>query len=239
MSPGADLIGEIVKLWERVQEKVEELRDAINRILDKIPGFLDWIVDRLRDGWNSLCEKFSQVFEKVTYYLTLTGSPGALSSTGDSWSVNVGGPVSNEVTTVDAGLLLVDDAWVGDAASQYKQHIPLQKAALQAIKTSYTDAISSALDKVQLALFVWYGSIMVALGALIGSIIAAAIAAGTVAGAPGAPFIAIGGFVVFAAALTTGALILHSQSASANSALLAKLHEDTAFPGGAWPKGTA
>ena len=239
MSSGADLIGEINDLWNKLVGKFDDLRDAINWILDKIPGFLDWIVDKLKDGWNKLCDKFQEVVDQVTYFFGHMGSPGALSAAADSWSTNVGGPVSNEVTTVDAGMLLVDDTWSGDAASQYKQHIPLQKAALQAIKTTYTDTIATALDKVQNALFIWYAAIAGAITAFISCMIGAIIAAGSVAGAPGAPFIALGGVLAFAAAFGGGTFNLKSQAAGANTMLVAKLSDNTAFPNGAWPKATA
>ncbi|MHA3702549.1 hypothetical protein ACXR2U_10220 [Jatrophihabitans sp. YIM 134969] len=236
---GADLLAEIDDLWNKLQDKFTSLRDTINRMLDKVPGFLDWIVDRVRDGWNSLCDKMQMVWDRVSYFFGHMGRPWDLSSTADSWSTDVGGKTSNEVTKVDAGLLLVDDNWAGDAADQYKQHIPLQKAALQAIKTTYTDAISAALDKVQMAIYVFWGLCVTAIVTFIGGMIGALSSAATIFGLPAAPFIAVGAALAADAQFAGGAYNLKAQAASANSSLVAKLADNTAFPNGAWPKGTA
>lgn len=230
---------EISDLVDRFYAKVKDLQNAINDILDWIPWGFGWVADKLKDGWNWLCEKIDSAFTALSFILSNLGSPDTLTQTADDWSSTVGADVSARVGLADLGNLAVDDSWSGSAAEQYKQKMPLQKLALQNIKTQFTDGISSALKDVASAIKVFWTVLVSGLVVLIGGIIAAIASTATILGAPAGPFIAAAAVGVFAAAAWGGTEILKSQCAGANTTLTQKLAENTAYPGGAWPKATA
>ncbi|MEV0900917.1 hypothetical protein [Actinoplanes sp. NPDC049802] len=156
-----------------------------------------------------------------------------------AWSDQVGVPVSGQVQAADAGLLTVDDNWDRDGAVAYRQMSPLQKAALEKVKTTITDGLATALDQVRNRIFlVWAGLIgaLVSLGVgLIGAIGSSA----TVFGLPAAPFIAAGAAVTASAALIVGCETLKHAGTSANDTLRQKFDDIGFFRGHSPSAGTA
>lgn len=135
---------------------------------------------------------------------------------------------------------MVDDTWVGDAAEQYRQIIPLQKIALDKIKagqSGFTDGIALVMSQFRTAIFVFLASLIVALGALAAGIIVAIATADTVFGLPAGPFIAAAIVVVALTSCWIGAQNLKSAAASANTQLRTKLNDNTGYPNGKWPPG--
>ncbi len=74
-----------------------------------------------------------------------------------------------------------------------------------------------------------------ALAALVIGIIGALASSATIFGLPAAPFIAAGAGLTASAAMITGAEILKSVCASANTTLRQKLNDDSGFHEGHWP----
>lgn len=235
MSSTAD---DIRNLVDRFYDKIQELQDAVNDALDWVPFFLDWITDRIQDLWNDLMNKIKSVFEPVKFVLSNLGEPSTLTSTGDKWSTQVGAPVSARVGLADLGSLAVDDNWKGSAADQYKQKVPLQKTALQNVKTQFTDGISGALKDVSSAIQLFFGVMVSALTVFVGAIILAIAACITLVGIPAAiiGLIAAGG--VFDAALYGTMENLKSACRSAKTTLEQKVSDNTGYPNGAWPVAT-
>lgn len=229
---------EITDLVNKFFDKVKELEDAINDILDWIPWGFGWVADKLKDGWNWLCDKINSAFDALMFVFNNLGSPDTLTQTADLWSNTVGANVSARVGLADIGNLAVDDSWKGSAAEAYAQQMPLQKTALQYVKTQFTDGISTALKDVAFAIKTFWTVMISALVVVVGAAVTAIAAAAGIITAPAAPFalaIAVG---VFAAAAWGAIEILKSQCSSANSVLTQKLAENTAYPNGAWPKAT-
>ncbi|GAA2888529.1 hypothetical protein Acy02nite_70350 [Actinoplanes cyaneus] len=100
------------------------------------------------------------------------GSLSALSATATAWTERVGVPVSGQVQAAEAGLLTVDDNWDGDAANAYRQMLPLQKAALEKVKTTITDGLSTALDQLHGGIFLFWTGLAGALVALADALLA-------------------------------------------------------------------
>lgn len=174
----------------------------------------------------------------MSFILSNLGSPDTLTATADQWSNTVGANVSARVGMADLGNLAVDDNWSGSAAEQYRQQMPLQKTALQYVKTQFTDGISGALKDVASAIKAFWTVMVSALVVLIGGIITAIGSTASIFSAPAAPFIAAAAVGVFAAAAWGGTEILKSQCAGATTTLTQKLAENTAYPNGTWPKAT-
>lgn len=235
------LIQQIHRIIARINEKTTELQNSINSKIGWLPEFL---ADKVREGWNSFIGFLRECWDALVEVFTNAGSPFTLSNTADSWSDSVGGPVSGQVQAAEAGSLEVDDHWDGDAADQYRQNLPMQKAALEKIKTVYTDGISTALSDVAKGIVQFWGGLLLALLALVGGIVGAILSSATIFGLPAAPFIAATAAATAVGAFYGGGLVLKSAVASANSTLRQKLNDNTAYrdPDGGndghWPPAT-
>jgi len=228
----AALLEKINSVLDRIEAKTTELQNSINDKLHWLPGGLQ---DKVVAGWNRFCGFMRRVWDNLNEVMSNMGSPSALWSTADAWSDWVGGPVSGQVQSADAGLLSVDDNWDGDAADAYRQTLPLQKAALEKVKSTLTDGISSALSDVAKGILVFWTGLVTALVALVVGIVGALASSATIFGLPAAPFIAARAGLIASAAIITGAEILKSVCSAANSTLRQKLAENSAFHEGHWP----
>jgi hypothetical protein len=228
----SELVDKLLQIVDRINAKTTELQNAINDKLGWLPGFLQ---DKVVAGWNKFCDFMRKVWDFWYEVCTNMGSPTRLWSTADAWSDTVGAPVSAQVQSADAGLLTVDDNWDGDAANAYRQTLSLQKAALDKVKTTLTDGISSALSDVAKGIIAFWASLAVALAALVAGIIGALASAATVFGLPAAPFIAAGAALAADAAVIGGGLILKSVCSSASTTLRQKLDDNAGFHEGHWP----
>ncbi len=235
MSGTAD---DIRNLVNRFNGLVQDLQNAVNDALDWVPFFLDWVVDKIRGLWNDLMDKIHQFFAPLVEILSNLGSPSTVSTTADGWSTSVGSPVSGRVALADLGSLAVDDSWKGSAADQYKQKAPLQKTALQNIKTQFTDGISGALKDVSSAIQLFFGIMIGAIGAWIVAMVGAMAATGTIVGIPAGIVIAIVAGGVFGGAFYAAGENLKSSCRSAKTLLDQKMAENTGYPNGAWPVAT-
>jgi hypothetical protein len=228
----SELVGKLLEIVDRVNAKTAELQNAVNDKLGWLPGFLH---DKVVGGWSRFCDLMREIWDFWYEVCTNMGSPSKLWATADAWSDTVGAPVSAQVQSADPGLLTVDDNWDGDAANAYRQTLPLQKAALDKVKTTLTDGISGALSDVAKGIIAFWASLAVALAALAGGIIGAIASAATVFGLPAAPFIAAGAALAAAAALIGGGMILKSVCSAASTALRQKLDDNAGFHEGHWP----
>jgi hypothetical protein len=228
----SELVDKLLQIVDRINAKTTELQNAVNDKLGWLPGFLQ---DKVVAGWNKFCDFIRRVWDFWYEVCTNMGSPSRLWSTADAWSDTVGAPVSAQVQSADAGLLTVDDNWDGDAANAYRQTLPLQKAALDKVKTTLTDGISGALSDVAKGIIAFWASLAVALAALVAGIIGALGSAATIFGLPAAPFIAAGAALAADAAVIGGGLILKSVCSAASTTLRQKLDDNAGFHEGHWP----
>lgn len=231
-SSEAALLDQINSVVGRIDTKTTELQNSINGKLHWLPGGLQ---DKVVSGWNSFCGFMKRIWDNLNEIPSNMGSPSALWSAADAWSDWVGGPVSGQVQSAEAGLLTVDDNWDGDAADAYRQTLPLQKAALDKVKSTLTDGISTALNEVAKGILKFWAGLVTALAALVVGIIGAIASSATIFGLPAAPFIAAGAGLVASAAMITGAELLKGDCASANTTLRQKLNDNGGFHQGHWP----
>jgi len=228
----AALLDQIDAVLSRIDSKTTELQRTIEGNLHWLPSGLQ---DKVVAGWNSFCGFLQRIWDNLREITSNMGSPSALWSTANAWSDWVGGPVSAQVQSADAGLLDVDNNWDGDAAEAYRQTLPLQKSALEKVKATLTDGIATALGDVAKGILVFWTGLVTALAALVGGIIGALASSATIVGLPAAPVIAAGAGLAATGAIIAGAEILKSVCSSANSTLRQKLAENSAFHQGHWP----
>lgn len=229
------LIEKINSVIARINAKTNELQNSINDKIGWLPGF---IADKVIAGWNRFTGFLKECWDATAEIFGNLGSPSTLSATADSWSNNVGGPVSAQVQSAKSGSLSVDDNWDGTAAERYRQNLPLQEAALDKMRATFSDGISTALSDVAKGIYAFWGLLITALAALVGGIISALASSATIVGLPAAPFIAAAAALVAVGAFASGGLILKSVSAGANSTLRQKLNDNSGFRNGGWPQAT-
>ncbi|NTW39457.1 MAG: hypothetical protein HGA44_06140 [Cellulomonadaceae bacterium] len=209
-----ELIEKARDLVRQVEEKVEGIRRRLNDTIAKIPSWLSWVGDRVRDGWDYLTGKLSELWTWIGDTLAYAGSPWTLSQAAVDWQRSVANPMSRALDGTTLGTLATDDLWQGAAAAQYKQKIPGQREAMTAVQTR-AGQIGGALDSMHLAIFVFWGAVAVALVALIAALVTAFIAAASVVGAPAVPPAVYVGAATFLAAAGVGTLNLFAQADSA------------------------
>ncbi|TFV96721.1 hypothetical protein [Orlajensenia leifsoniae] len=210
---------EVREMIGKLQDKVEELTRIVNSTLSKVPGFLDWIVDKLIDGWNALMEKLGEFWDWFTDKLSYVGNPFGLHAASVSWTEDIGGKVANLVRDIDDSDLLVDDKWKGDGADQYRQSLDPQREALSSINSDFASNISSALSTLMLAIVAFWASVVAAIISVIVGFATATGAAVTVFGLPLAPPAALGGLAIGVGALAAGTATLYASAASARGTM--------------------
>lgn len=231
----AAIIERIVGLVDRINAKTTELQNNINSKLHWLPGFLR---DRVVDGWNAFVGAVQKCWDALREIFGNLGSPSALWATADAWSDRVGGPVSGQVPSAKAGMLRGDDTtnWQGNAAENYRQGLPLHEVALDKIKISLSDGISTALSDVAKGIITFWAGLAVALVAFLSGMIGAVTSSATIVGLPAAPFIAVAAALAAGAAFLSGGLILKAVASSNNSTLRQKLNDNSGYDGGHWPR---
>lgn len=143
--------------------------------------------------------------------------------------------MSSQAGVIDAGRLPADDTWVGTAADAYKQAIAPEKTAMDKIKSSLVDGITTALDKMQTGIIVFCTACVAGIAACIAGFVTVLASTSTVLGAPAGPFIAAAAVGVLLAALGGGAWKLKSDVNSSKTILTSKLNDMAAFRQGKWP----
>jgi hypothetical protein len=234
-STEAVLLERIHSTINRIDDKTVELQSSINDKMGYIPPPMQ---GRIRQGWDDFCAFMRRIWDNLGTILSNMGSLSRLSTTAQAWSDRVGVPVSGQVLAADAGLLLVDDNWDGDAAVAYRQMLPLQKAALEKIKTLMTDGLATALDQVYTGIQIFWASVVTTLVTLAVGILGALASSATILGMPAAPFIAGGAAVTASIALIVGCETLKRACTSANTLLRQKFDGSGGFRGHWPPAGT-
>jgi hypothetical protein len=171
----------------------------------------------------------SRIWENLHIILSNMGSPTALSNAAQAWSDQVGVPVVARFRPQTR-----DRSPLTTTGTAYRQMLPLQKAALEKVKTTITDGLATALDQVRNGIFLFWTGLIGALVSLVVGLIGAIGSSATVFGLPAAPFIAAGAAVTASIALIVGCETLKHACTSANNTLRQKF-DDTGFFRGHWP----
>ncbi|WP_326558274.1 hypothetical protein [Micromonospora sp. NBC_01796] len=239
-SPGEQEFRELIEEFEtalkRVQQKTEEIVDNVNRVLSKVPGFVG---DGIRESTERFVSLINKIYAELNRYMLKPGWPPTLLRVGNAWADDVGSPVSALAGAADPDKSAILDEWKGPAADAYKRMLGAQLKAITSIKKDFTDAIHGALTATAAAIVVWWGSILVAITALVGGLIGAAASTASVFGAPAGPFIAIAACLVFLTALTAGTGTLYGVTAVQEGNLRDRINEWLAFDGHRWPVSAA
>lgn len=230
------VIAEVYELLKEIEEKFEQLRSAINRTLARVPFWLDWIVDEVQRGWDEVCQKMSEFWALIQEFLAKAGDMGALERAALSWHTDVGGPASAQSQVADLGELLVDDHWSGAAADRYRDKVPGQQRAMEAIRNEFSNVVSGALDDMRSGISDFWWGIVGTLAGLVIAIAGGLTATGTIIGLPAVPVMIVLGAGVAIVSFLAGKAALESAATSANNTLTqAASYGQTSWPAFALP----
>ena len=232
---GPEAVERIMDLLDEVDEKIESLTDKINSILSWVPWGLGWAVDKFRDLWNVAMDKLSDFWDKVREFVSYIGAPWDLDSAKDSW-LELGGPVAARASEADRSQSTVDTEWKGQAADRYAMSLGPQGKALAGVQGKLTSVIAPALGSVAGALYLFYGAVAVAIGAMIVGIITATGEAVSILGLPAVPPTVIAAIGVAILAIGTAVMNLRGAAAGANTEFLKVANETGDFGADNWPK---
>lgn len=234
--PGEQEFRELLQRFEdalrKIEAKTNEIVTNVNRVLSQVPGFIG---NGIRRGTEEFLALIGKLYAELDKYVLKPGWPPTLLSTGSAWADDVGSRVSALAGAADADSSAILDEWKGPAADSYKRILGPQHKAITAIKKDFTDAIHGALTATAAGIVVWWGSIVVAVAALVGGLIGAAASTATVFGAPAGPFIAVGACLACIAALAAGTGALIGVTGVQNGILQDKVADWLAFGGMQWP----
>jgi hypothetical protein len=216
---------DIHALIEKVQAKLDHIRDLVNQIRSKInsllsnvPAYLEWVISKVEDLWNKFCQKMEEFWNWFTDKLAYVGDPFLLKDTGERWHSELGGPAHRRADEVEGDDLMVDDIWTGTAADAYKSKIDGQRDALNTIGQVYASGVSSALNTMKTGIWVFWITVVSALVVAALAFIAGIGAEGTVIGIPAgllAQISAVVGFLLAAGAATMALKFADDDSAAA------------------------
>ncbi|MEU8569281.1 hypothetical protein AB0C51_13130 [Streptomyces pathocidini] len=201
----------------------------------------DEIGDALVWAGRELVEIGSWVLKKIQELLEGAAAPVLMFKYAWEWQEDVRSPASLVAGEVHSDVLKAARSWQGTAADAYATAVKTQTTAVTQIETS-ADKIATSLGLCAVAGFAFY----VALGAILYKFIAATIAAITAAGTG---VFSWAGVVLIVeecgvnSALIIAAVTALSAALGAQAQQIATIQgeagDNSAFPGGHWPAGTA
>jgi len=210
---------QVIEVLQKIERAVLKLESVINGTLALVPGILDYIVEKVKSGWNALMTKLQEFWDWFTDKLSYVGDPVALFNTASGWKTSVGGPAKQLGRDLEDVDLRIDDTWQGQSASQYQQGVQPQRDALTSLTDDFATNIADALNALATAIIVFWSGVVVAILAIIVGFATATGAAVTVFGIPLAPPAALAGLAVGIGSLATGTIILFASAAGAKSSL--------------------
>ena len=227
----AGIISEIEAGIATAETTVQTVAAAVYTVLDQVPG---WAADGIRAGLADMQRAFDEKIAELRGWIAHRGDPAALRRCGAMWANEIGGAASRAGALATLNGVAADDRWSGVAADAYRFTLPAQKDATTAIKAA-GDEIGAAFEELANAITSFWVAIGIAVIGLVVAILAATVAtplgiAGVVAGL--SAFATAGTFAW--SALTD----ITNESAARSAEIQRRLSNDTAFPGGAWPRST-
>jgi hypothetical protein len=166
---------ELLDLVDDLDAGLEELRQAVNHLLDNLPWFVpDWVATEILEAWNDLCDDWDRDLNAWREDLEAMGEAWTLRGAADQWSTDVADKVSGLAGKIAAGPLQSDDVFAGAGANAYRGVIPGQGTAITNITGNFTTTLSDGLNETADAINEYDSAMIVAVIALIGALASAA-----------------------------------------------------------------
>lgn len=231
---GAEVVDRINELLDDVDEKVESLRGKINGILSWVPWGMGWVVDKFMGLWDGAMNKLGEFWDLIRNIVANLGQPWVLNRTETEW-LEVGGPVAELAPEATRGQSDVDFEWKGRAADRYALALGEQRSAIVAVRDRLTSVIGPALGAVATALYLFFGTVIAAIAAMIAGIVLATGEAVSLFGLPAVPPTVYLAIVAAISSIAIGTNVLLGAARSADSVFTSAANNTGDFGAGNWP----
>lgn len=233
----AGIISDIQSGIDTADTTVRIIAAAISAALDQLPG---WAVAGIRVELAAMQRTFEEKIAELRRWIAYRGDPAALRRYGAMWANEIGAAASRAGAFATFNGVAADDRWSGVAADAYRFTLPAQKDASIAIKAA-GDEIGAAFEELANAITSFWVDVSIAMIGLVVAIVAAAATTPTGVGAPiGIGFVVAGlsAFVLASGSAWSALNDITNESATRSAEIERRLSNDTAFPGGVWPRST-
>ncbi|MBN6035543.1 hypothetical protein [Amycolatopsis sp. 195334CR] len=133
VTPNVDrVLREAQAYREKVQKALDDFVREVHEQLAKIPDLLDRLVEPVRKQLAALEKLIKQLADKVAPLFTHMGSPSTLRETADGWSERVNTKLA-AISDDELLRLTAAHRWHSDAATAYRQLIPIQQKKLDEV----------------------------------------------------------------------------------------------------------
>jgi hypothetical protein len=240
--PAPGIVTGFAELVERVRRGIEQLREAIQRVIDNawravrlLPGA---IADRIRELCRQVAEEARRALGRLEQFVAeCIGSPAAVWETGATWVQRFAKPLSTDVAEMNSDHLAGDYYWDGKAADAYVTATDRQKNALTALQTIGAD-IHSALGDVAVGICAMWATAAAGLLTATAAILGAVVAAATVVGAPVSLALVLTALAALLLGLSTaivGFLLVVERANDGMTTLQNRMNDNSGFGDGDWP----
>jgi hypothetical protein len=237
MASNQATVEQINTLLGQIDTRVGEAQRRINKTLADAWFVPDWLIEQIKNLWNKFVDLLNKLWENLKEVFQNLGDPFKLSDTANEWSTKVGTPVSARVSLATEGELGVDNNWTGTAADRYKENLLNQRTALDKVKSNFSTGIADVLSGMALAIWVFWGAVVLGFLAFLGQLIASFGADATILGIPAGILLKITAVVTLGAAITFGIVQLRIEASNATTTLNNKM-DFNGYPNGFWPSAT-
>jgi hypothetical protein len=214
-----EVIAEVQKLWNRLQELLEKVRQMINRALSFVPPGMGWAVDRIHDSWNDLQAKNNQLSTQLADPFAKPGDPITLKEASDHW-IQRAGKLTAAADRTEPNELQTDDInnWGGSSGDRYRQNISAQTEYLRTMSTACT-TFKDALEKVVGGIHAFWISIATGLVTFIMAVAGAIGSALTIVGLPAALVLSLIAYVSLLVGVTAAFVFAEDAYCSAEGSM--------------------
>jgi len=195
-------IDEAVAKANDIESKLQEIFGTINDVLGWVPGFLEHLIEPIKEGIENLKQKIDDFWGKIKEFLDNTGNPDKLERYAESWREQIGNPIGSIAESVSQEKLETNTEWTGSGAEAYKSVIPAQKESLNGLKDLSIE-LSTTLKELANGIEDFWIAIGIAFGSLVIGIGTAVVEAASVVAIPGAIATAIGALGTAVGFITT------------------------------------
>lgn len=188
---GDSAIDKAVQKMQEAEGKVQELFDAVDKVLSWVPDMFAHLIEPIKKGCEELSKKIQEMWDKVTEFMGQRGSPSALREAREKWTSEVGKPIGKTAGDLNLDNHKTKIEWEGRAAEAYKGLVPKQVDGLNGLKSA-SDRMVLSLDSLANAIETFWVAVGIAIATFVIGIIAAIAACAGIVTIPAGVAVAMG-----------------------------------------------